>query len=236
MWNSTRGRYLLVACALLAGATAAHADFFSDRKKDAENALPSPPPPPKPKDVVKALTPPTVTPSVRADEPLNPVTLKADKDGQTVTITPSVTAVPPNTNISGNGLVAKTVNNANDTIQDAQKKVEDAAKQAAEFPLKAAEDALKIVGDAAKKAIEDIVAAAKAALEGQIDALWAKYKLYVFAAGGALFTILMSPALIAAWLVRRIGRRREKRMELALDQAIKVIRAYGKEAGVKLAA
>ena len=38
---------------------------------------------------------------------------------------------------------------------------------------------------AAKKAIEDIVAAAKAALEGQIDALWAKYKLYVFAAGGA---------------------------------------------------
>jgi hypothetical protein len=237
MWNFTHARYLLVACALLVGATAvAHADFISDREKEVEKALPSPPPPPKPKDVEKALTPPTVTPTVRADEPLNPVTLKADKDGQTVTITPSVTPVPPKTNVSGNGFVATTINNANDTIQDAQKKAEDAAKQAAEFPLKATEDALKIVGDAAKKAIEDIVAAAKAALEGQIDAVWAKYKLYVFAAGGVLFTILMSPALIAAWLVRRIGRRREKKMELALDQAIKVIRAYGKDAGVNRAA
>jgi hypothetical protein len=63
-----------------------------------------------------------------------------------------------------------------------------------------------------------------------------RVKFYVYLAGAALFTILMSPALIAAWIVRRIGRRREKKMELALDQAIKVIRAYGKEAGVKLAA
>ena len=95
---------------------------------------------------------------------------------------------------------------------------------------------MKIVGDAAKKAIEDIVAAAKTTLESQLDALWAKYKWYVFAAGGVLFTILMSPALIAAWIVRRIGRRREKRMEVALEQAMKVIRVYAKEAGVKLPA
>ena len=192
-------------------------------------------PPPTAKQVEKALQPPTVTPTVRVDEPLNPVTLKVEKDGQTVTTTPSVTGVH-DTHISGNGFVATTANKVNDTIQDAKKKAENAAKEVAEFPLKAAEDALKIVGDAAKKAIEDIAAAAKAALEGQIDALWAKYKWYVFAAGAALFTILMSPALIAAWLVRRISRAREKKMEAALDQAMKVIRAYGKEAGVKLAA
>ncbi|MCP3399888.1 hypothetical protein [Bradyrhizobium sp. CCGB20] len=215
MFNTKKGICFLIAATLFIGIPLAHADFLSDTKKKAEDSLPQ-----------VTVTPPRIdrAPSAEIKTP-----------GMKTEITSDPTKPVPRQTMEGNGELAKAFNNANKTIQDAQNQAADAAKQAAEFPLKAAEDALKIVGDAAKKAIEDIVAAAKAALEGQIDALWAKYKLYVVAAGAALLIVLMSPALIAAWLVRRIGRRREKRMELALDEAMKVIRAHGKEAGVKLA-
>jgi hypothetical protein len=192
-----------------------------------EHAITHPPAPPPPPPKV-TIDPPKLdtAPNLKVEAPgAGSVTFHGD---------PGKPA--PDAHLEGHGTIPDALNKANDTIQDAQKKAEDTAKQVAEFPLKAAEDALKIVGDAAKKAIEDIVAAAKTALEGQIDALWAKYRWYVFAAAGALFAILMSPALIAAWLVRRIGRRRERRMQAALDQAMKVIKAYASQAGVKLPA
>jgi hypothetical protein len=174
------------------------------------------------------VTPPTsdTAPSAKVEAPgVGTVVLHGDP-GKPV----------PDVHIDAHGAIADGLNKANDTIQDGQKKVEEAAKTAVEFPLTAAEAALKIVGDTAKKAIEDIVTAAKAALQTQIDDLWAKYKWKVYLAGGAFFAILMSPALIAAWLVRRIGRKRERKMDAALNEAMKVIRAYAKEAGVKVSA
>jgi hypothetical protein len=198
-------------------------------------------PPPGAAGVAKSLgvPPPPPAPQITVDPPKpdKAPNLKVEAPGAgSVTFHGDPGKPAPDAHLEGHGAIPDAVNKANDTIQDAQKKVEDAAKQAAEFPLKAAEDALKIVGDAAKKAIEDIVAAAKSALEKQIDDLWMTYKWDVYLAGAALFTILMTPALIAAWIVRRIGRRRERRMQAALDQAMRVIKAYASQAGVKLPA
>jgi uncharacterized protein (DUF924 family) len=39
-----------------------------------------------------------------------------------------------------------------------------------------------------------------------------------------------------AWIVRRFGRRCARNQELALEQAIAVIRAFAKDAGLKIAA
>jgi hypothetical protein len=207
MFTSKTGRHLLIAFVMTFGGATAHAQGISIPHVSVQ--LP------------RLDRAPSVT---------------VEQHGVTTTIPGDPTKPIPSVESHGNGAIDGPVNNANKAIQDAQDKLADAAKQAAEFPLKAAEDALKIVGDAAKKAIEDIVAAAKTALEGQINALWKEYKFYVYLAGAALFTTLMTPALIAAWLVRRIGRKREKKMELALQQAMKVIHAYAKEAGVKLVA
>ena len=188
-----------------------------------------------PAETLKKVTPPL--PEVKATPP------KLDTAPSATVTVPGVVSTEvhgdplkpvPDTHLEPQMPLANELNKANDTIQGAQNKAEEEAKKVAAFPLEAAKAALDLVGNAAKDAIKDIVTTAKTAIDAQLQALWAEYQWKVYIAGGALFAILMLPALIAAWLVRRIGRRRERRMEAALDQAMKVIRAYAKEAGVKI--
>lgn len=208
-------RHLVIALAITVGGSTAHAQTVLERL--------TPPPPPR---VTIDPPRPDRAPSLTVENPQGSATLHADP----------MKPAPNVQSTTGNQTLDDSVSKANKTIQDAQNQAAVAAKQAAQFPLKAAEDALKIVGDAAKKAIQDIVEAAKKALEGQIDALWKEYQFYVYLAGVGLFLILMTPALIAAWIVRRIGRKRERKMEAALNAAMKLLRAYAEQAGVKIAA
>lgn len=229
MFTSKKGLILLLAAATVAGTTAVYAQLPPGATA-VEHAVTHP------AQTFQQLAPPAPHVSVEPPRIDRAPNVTIEDHGVSTTIHGDPTRLAPAVESHGNGPIDSAVNNANNTIQNAQNQLADAARQGAQFPIKVAEDALKIVGDAAKKAIGDIVAAAKTALENQIDDLWKKYKLYVFLAGAALFTILMSPALIAAWIVRRIGRKREKKMELALQQAMIVMHAYAKNAGVDLAA
>jgi uncharacterized membrane protein YfcA len=61
-------------------------------------------------------------------------------------------------------------------------------------------------------------------------------KPYLYMAAGIFFLVLLTPALIASIITAWIGRKRARKRELALQQAMAVIRAYAKDAGVKIAA
>jgi hypothetical protein len=239
-----KGLLILVATFTTIGLYAAHAQF-RDPLETARQIVQNPTQPPSqllPVQPPKQLPPP----------PTQPPHISASDKGIVVdqpglgTITQPLDPTKPLANVeskTGNQAIDKAVNDANNNIQHAQKQLGDLARDGAMLPIKAAQEALKIVGDAAKKAIEDIVAAAKVALDNNIQALWKDYKWYVYEAGAALFVILMAPALVAAWIVRRIGRKREKKLyetlekaQDALEDAKTVIRAYAQQTGVKLAA
>ncbi|MHB8268869.1 hypothetical protein [Bradyrhizobium sp.] len=230
MFNSRKGICFVLA-AIVAGTTAVYAQLPKPPGATAvEQAVTHP------AETIQQVAPSAPHLSVEPPRVDRAPSLTLENHGVSVIVPGGPTKPVPALQSHGNGAIDPIVNNTNNTIQNAQNQLADAAKQGVQFPIKVAEDALKIVGEAAKKAIEDIAAAAKKALETQIDDLWKKYKLYVLLAGAALFAVLMCPALVAAWIVRRIGRKREKKMEVALEQAMKVIRAYAKEGGVKLTA
>lgn len=206
---------------LFASLSTAHAQkgFLSDTGKTLQKTLPpSIPqivPTPSPKQVVQQVQ--DSAPKVKVDpgRPDKAPSLTVEQHGVTTTIPGDPTKPIPAVESHGNGALDAPINSINKTVQDAQQKLEDAKKDGLELPFKAAGEALKIVGDAAKKAIEDIVAAAKAALDKQLKALWEEYKIYVYAAGIGLVSVLMLPgfigALFAIWIVRRMDRKRARK-------------------------
>ena len=110
---------------------------------------------------------------------------------------------------------------------------------AAHLPEKLADDAIKSIESAATKAITSIVENVKKKINDQIEQ-WKKDAVpYLYMAAGIFLVILLIPALIAslitAWIVRRAGRKRALKQELALQQALMVIHAYAKNAGVTVA-
>jgi len=148
-----------------------------------------------------------------------------EQHGITTTVTGDPTKPAPTVHSEGNGAADDIINKANDIAQ---------------APQKLADEAIKSIQNAATNAINGIVENVKKKVNDQIEQWKKDAKPYLYMAAGIFFLILLTPALIAsfttAWIVRCVNRKRTRKQELALEQAMVVVRAYAKDAGVKLAA